>query len=616
MRTVKSSTSTFDLALGWVHPSVVNDENAAKAHAVFITGHLAGGLAALMLFPLWLAVNRSVSAIEAGVFFWLVSPIFLSAFVSRSGRLDWGINGSLMLFSGFIAWFCTLTGGLNSAGLLWLCILPIEAALFGGRKTVVSGIILALAGFGTVLVADNLFPASGFRGPGVTYLTAYQYSVFGAMLYGGVLAFRLDRRRRVAKALVMVEEGKFRLLAENSTDLITQHAENGDIQFASSVSSNLLNCSAESLFGRGLFERVHLHDRIKFLSAFSNELQCGNETAVTYRAHLPVSEPGDIPTIIWLETRCRKIPDPATGRAEIVAVTRDVSDIKKTEESLNQQRSEAEASNEAKSRFLASMSHELRTPLNAIIGFSDILKQDLFGKFEYDKHSEYVELINESGHHLLNLVNGILDISKIEAGKYQVFPESFNLPVLIDSVCAMLTPQSLAKEITVKVSIVPQLPELKADPRACKQILINLLSNAIKFSYEGSSVEIGAKPVKGSVEIYVKDEGIGISKENLEAIGQPFHQLDNKHTRNYEGTGLGLYLVKGLVELHEGQFNISCNSGKGTRVAVVLPVEPARSQPVPAIEDQTLVRLESTSRKPKPQPFRSNENAIVQAKIR
>jgi cell cycle sensor histidine kinase DivJ len=362
-----------------------------------------------------------------------------------------------------------------------------------------------------------------------------------------------------------------------------------------------------------LFDRVHLHDRIAFMTAFSDATNTGTEITVAYRIHMASNERLGTPSTKWMETRCRKILDPSTGAIEIVAVTRDITAIKETEASLTHQREEAEKTSEAKSRFLANMSHELRTPLNAIIGFSDILKEELFGKLEYEKHKEYVGLIKDSGEHLLHLVNGILDISKIEADRYELLPEPFDVRELVVSTCSMVMPQAADQNVTISQLIDDNLPELNADRRAYRQVLLNLLSNAVKFSHEGGKVDVEVSNVAGNINLIVRDFGIGISVKDLKAIGEPFFQVENENTRGYEGTGLGLFLVKGLVELHNGSLKIESEQGAGTAVTVIMPIEPVKSRPVPADESSSLIHLHTKSKNVSIN-HRSNENARIQAR--
>lgn len=610
MRTTNKTGFLTELASRWVHGSILHNSEIAHTHAKFIASHLTGGLMALLVFPLWLAAKQGVTAFEAGVFLWLIVPIALAAIVSATGRINWGVNGSLYASGGFIAWFCILSGGLNSGILFWLCILPIESALFGGRKTILAGLGAALSGFAAVLLAQLFYQVNI---PEAYASQSYTYSVLAALIYGAMLAFRIDYRRQNSMAKVVAEEGKFQLLADNSSDLITLHSENGEAQYASSASEKMLGCASSSLVGSGLFDRVHLHDRIAYMTAFSDAANTGAEITVAYRIHMTPNAGMGTPSIKWMETRCRKILDPSTGAVEIVAVTRDITAIKETEAALTHQREEAEKSSESKSRFLANMSHELRTPLNAIIGFSDILKQELFGKLEYEKHQEYVSLIKDSGEHLLHLVNGILDISKIEAGRYELLSEPFDVHELVTSTCSMVTPQAKDQSVAISQLIDKNLPELNADRRAYRQVLLNLLSNAIKFSHEGGKVDVEVANVAGNIKLVVRDFGIGISATDLKAIGEPFFQVENNNTRGYEGTGLGLFLVKGLVELHNGTLKIESEQGLGTTVTVILPVEPVKSRPVPADESGSLIHLRAKSNKDLTN-YRSNENARIQAR--
>ncbi len=610
MRTITEIGFLTELASRWVHRSILHNTEMANAHARFIAGHLAGGMLALLVFPLWLAAKQGVTAFEAGVFLWLVAPIALATLVSTTGRLNWGIIGSLLAASGFIAWFSVLSGGLNSAVLFWLCILPIEAALFGGRKTIIYGLAAAVAGFAAILLVQMFYPVFV---PQAFMSQTYTFSVLAALAYGAMLAFRIDYRRQDSKAKVVAEEGKFQLIADNSTDLITLHAENGETEYASSASEKMLGCAPVALCGHGLFERVHLHDRIAYMTAFSDAANSDCEVTVAYRVHIPVSEGSNTPTTRWMETRCRKVLDPSNGAVEIVAVTRDISAIKETEAALTLQREEAMKSSEAKSRFLANMSHELRTPLNAIIGFSDILKQDLFGKLEFKKHEEYVGLIKDSGEHLLHLVNGILDISKIEADRYELLPEPFDVRELVNATCSMMAPQAAKQDIRITKFIDADLPELNADRRACRQILLNLLSNAIKFSGKNGRIDVFVENIGGNLKLTIRDYGVGMSSKDLEAVGEPFFQVESKNTRGYEGTGLGLFLVKGLVELHNGSLKFDSVQGEGTTVYVTMPGEPEKSRPVPTDVSGSLIHLHTKTSKSVRYKYRSDDNERIQA---
>ncbi len=240
----------------------------------------------------------------------------------------------------------------------------------------------------------------------------------------------------------------------------------------------------------------------------------------------------------------------------------------------------AEEANRTKSAFLANMSHELRTPLNAIIGFSDAIKQQLFGPVSNKRYLEYIGDIYDSGTHLLSLINDILDMSKIEAGKYEIHVEALDATEVVDSSARFMRVR--AEEAGVSLSVdAPTSLILWADVRALKQILLNLLTNAIKFTPKGGSVTLRVRAMDEDIEFLVVDTGIGIPARDLPRLGQRFEQVDNAMTRRREGTGLGLALCRSLTELHQGQITIASEVGQGTTVSVRLPrgQAPAEQRP-------------------------------------
>jgi signal transduction histidine kinase len=231
----------------------------------------------------------------------------------------------------------------------------------------------------------------------------------------------------------------------------------------------------------------------------------------------------------------------------------------------------AEASNRIKSEFLANMSHELRTPLNAIIGFSDIMRHKVFGALG-DRYCEYATLIHESGNHLLNLVSDVLDLAKVEAGKFVADFRVVDFREMVEY-CIQLTAQRAdAHRITLVTDLSQAPASIVADPRACKQIFINLLSNAVKFTRDGGQVDISAIAIGELVRITVRDNGIGIPAAILPRIGQVFEQASNDPRLAREGTGLGLAVVRALVAQHGGSLHIASEEHVGTAVTVELPL--------------------------------------------
>ncbi|WP_421852401.1 ATP-binding protein [Oricola sp.] len=233
-------------------------------------------------------------------------------------------------------------------------------------------------------------------------------------------------------------------------------------------------------------------------------------------------------------------------------------------------RDRAEAASKAKSGFLANMSHELRTPLNAIIGFSEILRSGMFGPLGSDRYNEYAGDIHASGTFLLGVINDILDMSKIEAGRICLEREVFDLRPLIDEAVDMVAIQAEEKSISVETTI-DETMRIDADRRSMKQILINLLSNAVKFTEETGNIRIRAKTVSGSVNISIQDTGCGIPANALKRLGRPFEQVQNQMTKNHSGSGLGLAIAKSLAELHDGCLKIRSKVGGGTIVAIRIP---------------------------------------------
>ena len=246
-------------------------------------------------------------------------------------------------------------------------------------------------------------------------------------------------------------------------------------------------------------------------------------------------------------------------------------------ENYEQEKIRAEEANQSKSEFLANMSHELRTPLNAINGFSDIMKKELFGPLGDPRYKEYVNDILFSGQHLLSLINDILDMSKIEAGKMTLNTEELQMNEMVGQIIRIV--RGRAEENRLKLIYdETSLPEIEADPRAVKQILLNLTTNAIKFTPEGGVVTISVEPKSAGLIIRVSDTGIGISEEDIKRLAQPFEQIDSQHSRKHEGTGLGLALSKSLVELHGGNFTIESTIGQGTTVIFTLPNKPPEAK--------------------------------------
>ncbi len=261
------------------------------------------------------------------------------------------------------------------------------------------------------------------------------------------------------------------------------------------------------------------------------------------------------------------------GRNFQVKTMMDITLRKQMEMSLRMAKERADAANNAKSSFLANMSHELRTPLNAVIGFSEIMMNETFGALGSDKYKEYLGDIHLSAKHLLEIINEVLDMSKIESGKVDLDEQEVDIGALIISVARIMESRAFKSEIKLLLDIEETLPFLLADMRLIRQVLINLVSNAVKFSKKGQEIKISAYLDDiGDILISVKDQGIGIPKDKIKDALEPFGQImDSQHAQDQQGTGLGLPLARAMLELHGGTLDLDSDIGKGTLVTVTLP---------------------------------------------
>lgn len=274
----------------------------------------------------------------------------------------------------------------------------------------------------------------------------------------------------------------------------------------------------------------------------------------------------------WEELQVFPVWDRTGEIINFVAIVEDITTRKQREELLVEALQDAENANEAKSSFLANMSHEFRTPLNAILGFSESIKMQILGPLGNDTYGEYIDHINDSAVHLNQLVEEILDLSKIEAGKQDIDEKKIVVGELVKSCLALVNEQSRKAEIRIDGSIGEALPLLLADERMIKQVLLNLLSNAIKFTPKGGAVQLRAfLSDSGEFTMVVSDNGIGISKDNHEKVFSVFGQAENIYTRSHVGSGLGLPISQRLIELHDGKLELDSASGQGTTITITFP---------------------------------------------
>jgi two-component system, cell cycle sensor histidine kinase DivJ len=564
-----------------LHPSARYDALTRARHRAFMAPRLLGSLAAFAAFPVYLAMRGAPGALEVAAFAWLIAPILLSWFLSRTGRYEGAYMLSSLALGGLVTALAANTGGIESCASIWLVVVPLEAALSASRRVVAFASALALSCAAALILSGHfaILPAAEV-GPALKG-TLMALAVASATFYSAGLAFAAESLARTSVALLSMEEERYRLLARNMSDVISRHSRNGAVQFISPAAESLLGIPVARLLGHGLFDRVHVADRPAYLTALSDAARSGEARSVEFRLRkdLPRGEQrGQIGQVdfIWVEMRCRPLeqaaPRAAAPAAEVVAVMRDVTDRKIQEQALDLARSAAEQADAAKTRFLATMSHELRTPLNAIIGFSEMIVQEQVLMLDAAHRKEYAQLINDSGQHLLSVVNGILDMSKMEAGNFEIAPEPFAPRAALVNCCNLLALKARENGIDLVVSAPQDLPQITGDPRAFKQIVLNLVSNAIKFTERGGRVTASSGVDGSHLVLRVTDTGVGIAADDLKRIGDPFFQAGTTYQRRHEGTGLGLSIVKSLVALHAGELTVQSKIDEGTTVTVTLPL--------------------------------------------
>ncbi|MHC2534405.1 cell cycle sensor histidine kinase DivJ [Bradyrhizobium diazoefficiens] len=572
-------------------PSARYDALTRARHRAFMAPRLLGSLAAFAAFPIYLAMRGAPSAVEVAAFAWLIAPIMLSWFLSRTGRYEGAHVLSSLALAGLIMAVAITTGGIESFAAVWLIVVPLEAALSASRRVAAFASLLALSCAGILIFVGQLgwLPLDAPGAAERSLLMAF--GVASATLYAAGLAFGAESLARTGVALLSREEERYRLLARNMSDVISRHRRNGAVQFISPAAEAMLGMPVAQLHGHGLFDRVHVADRPAYLTALSDAAR-GNVRSVEFRLRREPtgSERGQV-DFIWVEMRCRPL-DQDLGRqdidrdvareTEVVAVMRDITDRKLSEQALDQARSAAEAADAAKTRFLATMSHELRTPLNAIIGFSDMIAQEQALMLGAAQRKEYAQLINDSGQHLLSVVNGILDMSKMESGNFEIASEPFAPRASLMHCCNLLALKARENGIDLITDAPQDLPVMTGDPRAFKQIVLNLVANAIKFTERGGQVSVSAAVSGSHLTLRISDTGVGIAPDDLKRIGAPFFQAGKTYQRRHEGTGLGLSIVKSLVALHLGDLTVQSRLGEGTAVTVKLPLVYTSPQAKPA----------------------------------
>ncbi|MEH6950157.1 PAS domain-containing sensor histidine kinase [Nitrobacter sp. NHB1] len=576
-----------------LHPSARYDALTRARHRTFMGPRLLGSLVALAAFPVYLAIRGAPTALEVAAFAWLVVPILLSYFLSRTGRYEGAHVLSSLALAGLVMMIAIPTGGIGSFAAVWLVVIPLEAALSASRRVVGFASTLAVLCVLALIAMSYLDILPSLDAGAAAHGVFMAFGIASATLYAAGVAFGAEALARTGTSLLNVEEGRYRLLARNMCDVISRHRRNGAVQFISPAAEALLGAPVSELQDHGLFDRVHVADRPAYLTALAAAALGNDGQSVEFRlrrdvARDPQGEARHSTDFIWVEMRCRPLePASAAGTSaepEVVAVMRDITDRKHQEHALDLALTTAERADAAKTRFLATMSHELRTPLNAIIGFSEMMVQEDALSLDAARRKEYAQLINDSGQHLLSVVNSILDISKMESGNFEILPEPFAPREVLLNSSNLLALKARDNGIELVTRVPEDLPQITGDPRAFRQIVLNLVSNAVKFTERGGRVTISARVEGSRMVLRVMDNGVGIAQEDLKRIGDPFFQAGKTYQRRHEGTGLGLSIVKSLVALHRGEIDVQSKVEEGTTVTVMLPLTFVPGVDVPEAE--------------------------------
>ncbi len=571
---------------------------AAGRQRAFVAPRVLGGLVMLAAVVTAYIPRGLPSVFEIALLAWLIAGFLIAYFQSRAGRNESAHVLSALALTGLVATVASATGGLGSFAAIWLVLAPAEAALSGSRRVVALASMVALGAAGFLLLNGAHDPGSlGLVIAGAPSMLAV-LGVASALLYAIGLALSSQSPAAGSFRPKHVDADRDRLLASNMADVLTRHGRNGHVLFVSPAAEPVFGAKLHDLHGRGLFDRVHVADRPAYLTALGDAARLNESRTVELRVRRDADQRGCAGGFVWIEMRCWPLDRPAPAQAgedcEVVAILRDVTARKDEERAIEDARAEVERANVAKSRFLATMSHELRTPLNAIIGFSEMLREEGALMIDAKQRHDYAHLINESGHHLLSVVNGILDMSKIESGNFEIMPEPVAIERVIAECCELLRLRASQAGVDIVVELAAELPGIVADKRALLQIMLNLLSNAVKFTNRGGKVTVAVAAASGQdkehdrghetghetglraaahMSITVEDSGVGIGPEDLPRVGEPFFQARSSYDRRHDGTGLGVSIVKGLLALHGGWMEIESRVGEGTRVRVHLPLD-------------------------------------------
>lgn len=485
----------------------------------------------------------------------LAIPALISLLLLPALHQTWSQVVLLALWTGF-AVTVTLLGGLSSLAITFLCI-PAIAMLFTRERVIEALVLAALALIATLLSMSLIgLGASPLSESGTDFL----------IMLGTAGTLSLI----IATMIAVAQSGG----SANATSSAANFGRWSDGLvggvFRFGADDRLVGANRE---GREQFGLDQRNDDILL-----GDIAGGGEASIRIRDAAEMARRNNMSNVTRVSVPNRAgtqtsfdVNITPTAQGELLVHALDRTDDAAQLEALRQSQTVAEREAREKTLFFAGVSHELRTPLNAIIGFSDMMRSRLFGPLP-GKYAEYADLIHDSGQYMLDLIGDVLDLSKVEAGKYTLLPDTFDAADVVRSSVKMIRPSADLAEVTIEI-IVPEDDALlmTADRKATRQILLNLLSNAVKFSPKGGLVRVSADDVDGIVCLSVVDEGPGMSADDIARIGAPFVQGESAQSVDARGSGLGLSLVKTLAELHEGRLEIRSDEGEGTVAQVYLP---------------------------------------------
>ena len=484
--------------------------------------------------------------------------LVLAVLPRLTGQIEGPQTASAVTLSLLSVALAYATGGLSSPFLVWLFAAPVQAALSGSRAGVVASAAFSAAGLFAVgaLQMAGALPPSALPAETVPLLTILAAAAaLGAMVWSLIDALK---PAAAPETILYLADP----VSDGAPDMILVLGADGRIASASAAARRMLGMEPQEL--EGLMPGVLVH--IAEFQSLWAALQAAHASPdpVTAQARLRKKDGA----FVWTEIVLR-----AEGQG-VIACVRDVTTRRAQEQAMAEEAAAAVEQSKSKSRFLANMSHELRTPLNAIIGFSDMIRQEVFGPVGHSRYREYAGHIHSSGQHLVDMISDLLDMSKIEAGKLKLALKPVELGPLIDEAVEMMKLQADQAGVAMTTMLPRDLPAPMADRRAVKQIMLNLLSNAIKFTPAQGRVVAGARREGMNVVLEVRDTGVGIPEADLQRIGKPFEQAGDPMRDMHKGTGLGLSLVAALAGLHGGRMRIDSAPGDGTTVTVTLPIDP------------------------------------------